>query len=281
MGGEVVLKMDDLLKHTLVVGGKGMGKTSFLMNLFNHHRDMCFPSVVFDSKGKLWDHAVNVSAETDDPNVILVNSGSLQWMSVFDPLKGAKNPRTQLTSRLCKVIYESCQRSGIPLALPFPKWQDPNAVRVFLKSLFPDGSYFQGSVLIRKNALNMPSALKKCMSLLVQIPDAAGSKAYGMLFFDQFLEAALASAPEVPYLVLVDHVWDFVSDRLNADVLKQLTERRIGMVLSTTYDELGKICRSSKGLYRTLLNNSGTVAAFVPDPGDPDYVIEAVADRLS
>lgn len=83
-GGQITISDDDLLKHVLIVGGKGMGKTSALNNFVNSQISKNRPIIIFDAHRDLFEYALVALAVKDDAHTAIVddedpNAPELKW----------------------------------------------------------------------------------------------------------------------------------------------------------------------------------------------------------
>lgn len=279
-GSEIVVSESELLLHTLVVGGRGSGKSSFLTHLASEQALMRRPLAIFDADGNLFWQTLSHYVETKREDTLLLDATLTDWIMGFDPLRQETLPPEVRVQRVSEVTLEVGRRMG--LDLDYYERNDPlGGISEIIRRGVPTQGYYHRSLGIGfLHNLDFVSMFQEGKSFLSLIPAADDSLYYGMLLFDAFLAAAeTVPAREATTLVFIDDVFRFACRTL-AEAMPRLTDQGIGLVAAASFQQLGALKRMSPKLYDRLLNGMKTIVAFDGSEGDPLDVIIDVRRKL-
>ncbi|MBI3115266.1 MAG: hypothetical protein HYZ09_02110 [Candidatus Kerfeldbacteria bacterium] len=271
---------DAIVKHFLIAGGDGKGKTSVLKLLAHRQIELNRQLIVLDQSGQLFDNVVKcgVAAHLTAEHVVVIDTTERERIVCINPLANTAILPETLASRLTATVMTGFLREGLSVS-DVEVMQAMGGIDDLAALIAEPESYAHYSLSGRNRpSLDFRAILSQGIHVVAKVTRAERSYLYGLLLANELLTAVDRREPGEPLLVLMDGILPFLTPGV-ANLHPYLTSRNVALVVVGSYQELAYLKREERPLYDTVLHHFGGHISFGANDDDPEDIVRDLAAR--
>lgn len=279
-GGSSTIPDDAIVKHFLIAGGDGKGKTSVLKVLAHRQIELGRQLIALDQSLALFDYVVNcmVAARLTAEHVVVIDTSEREHIVCINPLANTAILPETLASRLTATVMTGFLREGLSVS-DVEVMQAMGGIDDLAALVTESGSYARYSLSGgNRLSLNFRAILSQGIHVVANVRREEGSYPYSLLLANELLTAIDRRPAGEPLLVLMDGILSFLTPGV-VNIHPYLTGRNVALVVVSTYKELAYLKRTERPIYDTVLHHFGGHISFAPDDDDPMDIVRDIAGR--
>lgn len=243
-----------LVKHTLVVGPEETGATNIAAALALTHlkkdRSLC----AFNSGSGLNKLILDELGRQRNKNTFLLDTRKAESVPEIEVMARLVDTDPEEVNELGRILYDACERESLECFFNFDV-EDTGDLEVLFEEFTSElGELNPLCLALRSSGRNVSlrRMIKDRKNFLSTVFSEKGSTMLGSLLLHEVLKSAEKTKSKDPYIILVDSILKYVGSD-SFDYMELYTDNNVGVVVSTTYQELSWYERNCREAYLRML----------------------------